>query len=256
MRRGHSSVSGKIHCGLRPTGLFALPPRLQSIVSSLRAPALGLRTAARLIPMGAAYLVLSLALLAAATLILVRSEQPEFPQLSTQTASEGDAPVSPTEAIGYFAHSDLTGTRLRAGKLAEGAHWLHIEIEIGDKLVNPIIKLESLRIVSGKFWIAKKESVEESPIVVAETNWRPVRNGIAVELPGNIQGPSIVLGRIESETFNRPRVFLIPEKNLSDLDFQFERTGGVLLGALAMLAAFSFLIAIFNRDTEVRHQTS
>ncbi|WP_323808906.1 putative bifunctional diguanylate cyclase/phosphodiesterase [Zeimonas arvi] len=170
-------------------------------------------------------------------------------QLEVITALEEQPGLGPGEALNELTATKGGGTpRLRAGKLTGGTHWLMIDLEPADVSTRNQLKLESLRLQRGEFWLFASKTDGEWDLV-AELPWNPIRDGVSIAIP-KYTGISLkVLGRFSTDSFNRPSVRLVQdEATLNAGQFRFERQGGLLLGSLLMLAMFSLLIAAFNRD--------
>ena len=200
------------------------------------------------VPVGVSYAVLLIAILVAVALLVNRQQTTHPVPLLAQTVSEGSTRATLQEALDYFIEHSNSRSRFRAGNPTEGARWLKINIPneyISDTYV---VKFESLQISDGQFWVINPNDRHSLTFEPVAATWRNIRNGISVEIPKSFDHSISIIGRITSETFNRPGISIIPKSELSASEFRFERTGGVLLGSLAMLAAFSFLIATLNRD--------
>ena len=123
-----------------------------------------------------------------------------------------------------------------------------VDLEPEDVVNRDQLKLESLRLQSGEFWLFAINANGEWDLV-SELPWSPTRDGVSLTIP-KFPGTSLkLLGRFATDSFNRPSVRLVKDKATLDAGlFRFERLGGLLLGSLLMLAMFSLLIAAFNRD--------
>src|SRR5690606_22227232 len=105
--------------------------------------------------------------------------------------------------------------------------------------------LESIRAREAKFWAITADLAGQT---TERLTWKPTRNGIAVILPTSVGSQLEILGQIQPVSINRIQLSLNSESEIRDQSFRFERTGGLLIGALLMVAFFSFVVAIFNRD--------
>ncbi len=123
-----------------------------------------------------------------------------------------------------------------------------VDLEPEDVAKRDQLKLESLRLQRGEFWLFAINADGEWDLV-SELPWSPTRDGVSLTIP-KFPGTSLkLLGRFATDSFNRPSVRLVKDKATLDAGlFRFERLGGLLLGSLLMLAMFSLLIAAFNRD--------
>jgi len=166
-------------------------------------------------------------------------------ELVAETAKEQGDELTAKDALIEFSALSTRQSRLRAGKLSRGTHWIRVELPAAEAA--EYLKLESLRLKSGTFWLFEKASGNEWK-QGTEVAWFETRDGVAVALPGRESAQLVVLGRISPDSFNRPRILLVDRTTLEGSQFRFERLGGLLLGSMLMLAAFSILIAAFNSD--------
>lgn len=198
---------------------------------------------------------------AIAIMVVLAASLAVYLVLSSESPADGDLPLEvitaleeqpglrPTEALSELTATKDTGTsRLRAGKLTGGIHWLMVDLEPEDVVNRDQLKLESLRLQRGEFWLFAINANGEWDLV-SELPWSPTRDGVSLTIP-KFPGTSLkLLGRFATDSFNRPSVRLVKDKATLDAGlFRFERLGGLLLGSLLMLAMFSLLIAAFNRD--------
>jgi diguanylate cyclase (GGDEF)-like protein len=194
-------------------------------------------------------MVVAAASLAVYSILSAESPTDRDVQLDVVTALEEQPGLDPSEALNELAASTGSrNSRLRAGKLTGGTHWLVVDLDSKQLLTRDHLKFEALRLQRGEFWLFEKTA--DTPWnLVASLPWTPTRDGISLTIP-EVTGDSLkVLGRFSTDSFNRPAVRLVKDKATLDAGlFRFERLGGLLLGSLLMLAIFSLLIAAFNRD--------
>src|SRR5690606_32455657 len=136
-------------------------------------------------------------------------------------------------------------TRSKGGRLPYRGVW--IRSAVWDQLIGEdgCLALESIRAREAKFWAITADLAGQT---TERLTWKPTRNGIAVILPTSVGSQLEILGQIQPVSINRIQLSLNSESEIRDQSFRFERTGGLLIGALLMVAFFSFVVAIFNRD--------
>jgi len=122
--------------------------------------------------------------------------------------------------------------------------WIRIDLSTQAHNASHRLALDSLRARTAKFWAV---SPNGQPIQT-DLSWSSLRNGIAVHLPPDLPKAITIIGRIEPISINRILLSLTSSNDLTAREFVFERTGGLLIGALLMVSFFSLVVAIFNRD--------
>lgn len=148
------------------------------------------------------------------------------------------------DAIRRF-HDGLAIPLNKGGSLPFRTVWLRIDLSDRQIDDNHFLVLDSIRAREATFWAITTISPERK---TERLDWKATRNGIAVALP-NIKGSNLeVFGKVHPDSINRIQLSLDPESETLRKGFKFERTGGLLIGALLMVAFFSFVVAIFNRD--------
>ena len=201
------------------------------------------------LPIVAALFVVAIVLLTASLVLGGRTSDRPPTELAVRTAAEGTERLSAEDASGEFDNLLSTSRRLRAGHLSHGSHWLRILLPTDAIDTRKYVKIESLRLKTGEFWLLERRNIDHPWSIVSSMEWSSTRDGIAISIPSHhTVGEVAMLGRITSESFNRPRATLVDGLALSDGQFQFERNGGFLLGSMLMLSMFSLLVALFNRD--------
>ncbi len=130
------------------------------------------------------------------------------------------------------------------GSLQFRTVWIRIDLSTQAHNASHRLALDSLRAQTAKFWAV---SPNGQPIQT-DLSWSSLRNGIAVHLPPDLPKAITIIGRIEPISINRILLSLTSSNDLTAREFVFERTGGLLIGALLMVSFFSLVVAIFNRD--------
>lgn len=148
------------------------------------------------------------------------------------------------EAIRKFAEGNSIPLE-KGGSLPFRNVWIRIDLSGQATYGNQVLALESIRADQAHFWSISPNGSDQ---VAVELEWEPTRSGIAITLPENAGGIEQIVGRIIPQSINRIQLSLGSRDELLAQNFKFERTGGLLIGALLMVAFFSLVVAIFNRD--------
>ncbi len=132
----------------------------------------------------------------------------------------------------------------KGGSLRFRTVWIQIDLTGQKELKGRLLSLESLRARNAVFWAVDTDS----NVIASRLDWSSIRNGVAVSLPASAPTALRIIGRVEPIAINRVQVSLLDGPQLARQDFAFERTGGMLIGALLMVAFFSLVVALFIRD--------
>ncbi|MCO5099729.1 MAG: EAL domain-containing protein [Burkholderiaceae bacterium] len=123
--------------------------------------------------------------------------------------------------------------------------WIRIDLR---KITPPdgdILTLSAIRAKEALFWAI---STESDRLIAKPLEWRPTSSGISVTLPQARTDGVEVIARIEPIAINRIQLSVGSNSDVNSQNLKFERTGGLLFGALLIVAIFSLVVAIFNRD--------
>lgn len=132
----------------------------------------------------------------------------------------------------------------KGGSLRFRTVWIKIDLSAYSVNEGTRVSIESLRTEKARFWAV----TPSGQILSKSLTWSPLRNGIAIDAPTGIKDGFLIIGRIEPIAINRVKLALNSIEETSREDYLFERTGGLLFGALLMVSFFSLVVAIFNRD--------
>lgn len=133
----------------------------------------------------------------------------------------------------------------KGGSLPFRTVWLRIDLSSRHIDDDRFLVLDSIRAREATFWAITTTS---SGSRTEELSWRATSNGIAIALPKITGGNLEIFGEVHPDSINRIQLSIESERELLQESFKFERTGGALIGALLMVAFFSFVVAVFNRD--------
>lgn len=158
---------------------------------------------------------------------------------------EASANIRNPEEASRALHGESSKKGYSASKQPDKPFWLGMTIEDWSGSVETrIVELRMLRASTMSFW--QRTMGENSPPVrVAATHQK---GGIAVEIQVTKGRRVELLGMVDPITIARPKVFLWNQSDFFASERAFERWGGALLGASIVLAIFSALVGVLNRD--------
>jgi len=191
-----------------------------------------------------AFSVIVLSAIAAAYVVSQAETERKLPDAIGAVLSDPNNDWELDDALHAFRNG-LAIPLNKGGSLPFRGVWIRIDLshqQIGE---DRFLALESIRAREAKFWAITADLAGQT---TERLTWKPTRNGIAVILPTSVGSQLEILGQIQPVSINRIQLSLNSESEIRDQSFRFERTGGLLIGALLMVAFFSFVVAIFNRD--------
>ena len=190
-----------------------------------------------------AIVVLAIACIAVAY-VAAHSKQATFlPDSVGSLLPDPDNRLALGEAARKF-HANEAMRLEKGGSLRFRTVWIHIDLTGQGPIDDRRLSLESLRTRTAQFWAV----APNGEVVASDLPWSPIRNGVVVRLPASLGDRLSVIGRIEPEAINRVQISLRSDSEIALRDFIFERTGGLLVGALLMVSFFSLVVAVFIRD--------
>ena len=157
--------------------------------------------------------------------------------------------ASPNIANPIQASMALQGEASRKGYSAsrqpEGPFWLGFTMDGWDGTSHTkIIELRMLRASSLSFWVIPSGGDRQPQKLFAQNQ----KGGLAVSVD-IAQGERLeIIGLVEPVAVARPKIFLWDEDAFYQSEKLFERWGGALIGAFVVLAIFSALVGVLNRD--------
>lgn len=190
-----------------------------------------------------AFAVLCTACLAVLYVLDKEEQSHSLPDQVGVLLPDQDGQLTLPEAIRKF--SGKTAIPLRSGgSLRFSTVWIRIDLPPNSVGGDQQLALESLRAQSAYFWATTRDGT----VLESSLDWGSLRNGVAVRLPAKLASDTSIIGRIEPVSINRIRLSLRSDRELRTHEFEFERTGGLLIGSLLMVSFFSLVVALFNRD--------
>jgi hypothetical protein len=109
------------------------------------------------------------------------------------------------------------------------------------------IEFRIFRPSSSRFWIARPLGLELDFVQVDEDRIRTEKGGFVVHVPSH-QSDEILFGEFIAAMPGKPKVFAWATVDYERSKSTFERMGGALFGSLLILATFSVIVALLNRD--------
>lgn len=190
-----------------------------------------------------AFLVVIVAAIAVGYVV---SESERIPNLSDEVGSLIPDPQDEwvlAQAIQKFDSGGAIPLE-KGGSLPFRTVWIKIDLSQLVVASGQALLLESIRAREAQFWGVHSTEPQRAD----ELTWEPTRNGISVDLPSSNNEGVVVFGKIRPDAINRIQAYIASPAEIVARSFQFERTGGLLIGALLMVAFFSLVVATFNRD--------
>lgn len=113
-----------------------------------------------------------------------------------------------------------------------------------------ILEVRMLRGSGARLWLGYEieNTVGEIGFVEISNQAKDTSSGLSVQISAPNK-PFFIVGSIDAPIRWMPKVFLWNAVDFSDSVASFERLGGALLASFLVLAAFSGIVAILNRDT-------
>jgi diguanylate cyclase (GGDEF)-like protein len=124
--------------------------------------------------------------------------------------------------------------------------WVRIELPATFSAAERTVEFRLFRPDKARFWLSDARSggtfskLPEGAIAVD-------KGGFSVQIPAHATNV-VLVGEIQSVFPWKPKTFLWSRDSYEDSTFSFERQGGALVGSLLILAVFSGIVAILNRD--------
>jgi hypothetical protein len=189
-----------------------------------------------------AFLVIVLSTIAVAY-VVAHSEQ--SPTLSDDVgALLPDNEWTLTDAISHFRRDKVIPLE-KGGSLPFRTIWVRVDLKNHKVGANEVLTLKSIRPRDANVWAIK---TEKNHPIAEPLGWEATRSGMSIALPSANSSGLEIFAQIEPDSINRIQLSIASKSDAIAQNFKFERTGGLLVGALLMVAFFSIVVAIFNRD--------
>lgn len=199
--------------------------------------------------------LLTLVCLVAAAVVtwaFLDSTQARYTPLTLQPnaleAKRSGAP--PREIASAFADSD---THVVSGEDRDQRNplWLLVSIPDGGISDPAVLELGILRFERARFWLQRTNdlgSTEYIPLItLTDDRNQASKGGISIRLESDPRATA-VLGEVRSYMPGHPKALLWEPEEYAASERMFERRGGAIFGTLLVLAAFSAIVALINRD--------
>jgi len=200
---------------------------------------------------GRAFLATVVGLLLLSTVAVVASiaTGPEVRARSYQSSELRLLPMHGGTTDPKVAHRALHSESSKQGYAASGQpeepFWIGLTIDGWDgREADKVIELRMLRASKLSFWRIDHDTPGTPKPLGAENQ----KGGVAVYLATRQGERFDVIGLIEPIGVARPKIFLWDAAEFEQSKMLFERWGGALLGAFIVLAVFSALVGVLNRD--------
>lgn len=132
-----------------------------------------------------------------------------------------------------------------ANRQPEGPFWIGFSIDgWGDVVSEKVVELRMLRASTMSFWRVDPGGTTSAIPLRAENQ----KGGVAVYVNAQTGQRFDIVGIIDPIGVARPKVFLWDSDQFEQSEMLFERWGGAILGAFVVIAVFSALVGILNRD--------
>jgi len=151
-----------------------------------------------------------------------------------------------TEAFYAFRSEGSSRRGYSASRQPVGPFWIALNLDGKTASGDVAIELRMLRTLSPKFW--RFDADGSAPNSAQEVASKSEKGGTTARLSIK-PGESVrLIGYIEPLGVARPKVFIWQESTYKESERLFERGGGALLGSFLMLAIFSAIVGLVNRD--------
>ncbi len=191
-----------------------------------------------------AFLVVVISTIAVAYVVGQTQQSARLPDQLGALLPNPDTEWTVVEAIRNFSEGRSIPLE-KGGSLPFRTVWIQVDLSNEAIPENQILALDSIRANQARFWSVTTVGKDQ---LVEDLDWEATQSGIAIVLPRENEDIQRIVGRIDPESINRIQMSIGSRSEVLARNFKFERTGGLLVGALLMVAFFSLVVAIFNRD--------
>ena len=173
-----------------------------------------------------------------------RAPSRPFPSSELRLIEASESINDPTHA-NLALQSEESRKGYSASRQPDGPFWLGFTMEGWDGTGHTkIVELRMLRASSLEFWGIPSGTSSPPQRLIAQNQ----KGGVAVNVDVSKGERLEIVGLVEPIAVARPKVFLWDEDAFYQSEKLFERWGGALIGAFVVLAIFSALVGILNRD--------
>lgn len=129
--------------------------------------------------------------------------------------------------------------------------WISVDIPENGLIQPAILELDILRFESARFWLQRTNDLAAIEFVplrpMLDRHGQSSKGGFSIRLEADKRAISVV-GEVRSYMPGHPRAHLWDLDEYTSSERSFERRGGAIFGSLLILAAFSVIVALINRD--------
>ena len=129
---------------------------------------------------------------------------------------------------------------------ASASYWLSLTLDPSPLRGSFAIEFRMLRARNPQFWSV--EGLPGGALDIKPLVSKTEKGGTTVFLDAGVSSNTRIIGLIEPIGFARPKVYLWGNAAYTESVKIFEREGGTLIGAFLMLALFSVIVGLVNRD--------
>jgi diguanylate cyclase (GGDEF)-like protein len=111
-----------------------------------------------------------------------------------------------------------------------------------------VLEIRHLRVADATFWSVSPSQNGRVTSELIPLEWQHSKGGISINIPANGAGTTTLLGEVIPRYPTVLKAFIWSEDQFQTSIEKFNRTGGALVGACAVLALTMGLLALRNRD--------
>ncbi len=179
---------------------------------------------------------------------LLSSPRPDPKGMGTRTVFQPARTADPATAL-QALDTQLRGHGPSTSLTPDGAYWMLVELTVPAGQPH-VLEIRHLRARSASFLMVGAEAVGSAALAdAAALPWRHGKGGVVVDVPVSESGKVRLLASIDPLVPGVLRVLAWDAGHFATSASVFDRMGGVLMGACAVLALTMGLLAWRNRDT-------
>jgi diguanylate cyclase (GGDEF)-like protein len=156
-----------------------------------------------------------------------------------------------TEQILTALSSAPSDSELPSSRDPRNPIWMEVTIPSESFNSERIVEISTLRLDGARFWRIVRapdgsvSAVKSSPS--ASEIRQSTKGGYSIRIPDR-SGTVAIVGELRHYVASNPRALIWDSEQFLTSELVFERQGGALFGSLLILAAFSTIVAVLNRD--------
>ncbi|MDT3677505.1 MAG: EAL domain-containing protein [Burkholderiaceae bacterium] len=192
-----------------------------------------------------AFLVIVLSTIAVAYVVAHTEQSPTLSDDIGAILPDPENEWTLVDAIYHFRRDKAIPLE-KGGSLPFRTIWIRIDLTDQELGNSEVLALKSIRAKQAQVWSVR--TTDGNHPVAESLEWEATRSGMSIVLPRAKTNRLEIYAQVEPDAINRVQLSIGSKSNVITQNFKFERTGGLLVGALLMVAFFSIVVAIFNRD--------